>query len=385
MHTGIGKWQKGTELPVTYWYRQMTESNRIVHWIRRSLEEDMTEQEIDSFLIEKSFHSVKVNTDGIRVYYNEEAGICHLIILYLLLPPMTVTRQQQENVARQVKEKFEQAGFVHTELLNLAMTDNPQTVQGLFERGERFWILDLTGRRLMLYEDQEGDFCGLRRPLENILFQPEKSSEGELKQYLSLCNIVVIAANIIIFIFCEWRGSTEDTEFLFSHGALHAESVLDYHEYYRLFTYMFLHGGMEHLLNNMLILLFIGNNLEKTAGRIKYLLFYFGSGILAGAASVGYNISIGRDVVCVGASGAIFGTVGALAYIILVNRGKVENLTTQQIVLFVILSLYGGLTSQGVDNAAHIGGLAAGFLLALIFYRKPNEKMHQEGKEGKAS
>lgn len=343
----------------------------------------MTEQELDKFFIDKAFRNVEVNAEGIRVYYHTAEEICYLIIVYSLVTTI-LTREQQENIKRQVRERFLQAGFARVNLLSLVMTGQPQTANKLFGENEKFWILDVSAGRVMLYEDQEGDFCGLRKSLEELLFGRREegdtdksgtdSSDGELKQYLSLCNIVIIAANILVFLFCEWKGSTEDTAFLLGHGALCADNVLEYHEYYRLITYMFLHGGIDHLFNNMLILLFIGSNLERTAGRLKYLLIYFGSGILAGVVSMSYNTSIDRYVVCVGASGAIFGVVGALAYIILLNRGKVENLTTRQIILFILLSLYGGFTSQGVDNAAHIGGLAAGFLLALLLYRRPAGK-----------
>ncbi|MDE7325843.1 MAG: rhomboid family intramembrane serine protease [Lachnospiraceae bacterium] len=223
-----------------------------------------------------------------------------------------------------------------------------------------------------MYEGQE-DFDSLRSGLEDILYQPfsNKREPADGQHFtISPCNTLLVTANILIFFLCEIFGSTLDTEFLLEHGALNYQRVVVFKEYYRLFSYMFLHGGIQHLFNNMLILWFLGDNLEKQMGHVKYLFLYFASGILAGFASMSYNGSIGRFVVCVGASGAIFGVSGALAYIVLVNRGHVENLKVRQMLLFIALSLYGGFSSQGVDNVAHVGGLVAGVFLALLLYRK---------------
>ncbi|MBO5197522.1 MAG: rhomboid family intramembrane serine protease [Lachnospiraceae bacterium] len=172
-------------------------------------------------------------------------------------------------------------------------------------------------------------------------------------------------------------GETENNRYLVEHGALFWPYVVERSEYYRLFTYLFLHSGYSHIVNNMLVLLFVGDNLERAAGKLKYLIIYFGSGVLAGVVSMLWNMHLEQPVVCVGASGAIFGVVGALAYIVIINKGRLEDISSRQIVLFVFFSLYGGLTSQGVDNAAHIGGLVTGVILAAALYRKKKKRIEQ--------
>lgn len=189
---------------------------------------------------------------------------------------------------------------------------------------------------------------------------------------------IIIMTSGVFFLVLLWEkmittgafyGNT--TVFLLKCGALYAPAVLQ-GEWYRLLTYQFLHSGIEHLINNMLILYFIGNALERYLGRIKFLILYFCSGILAGIGSIVYNSVCGNTfAVCIGASGAVFGVTGALLYLVLANRGNLQGLTRQQMLLFLGLSIYGGLIRQGVDNAAHVAGLAAGFLLALLLYRRP--------------
>jgi rhomboid protease GluP len=126
----------------------------------------------------------------------------------------------------------------------------------------------------------------------------------------------------------------------------------------------------------MLVLLFVGDNLERAAGKLKYLLIYFGTGIIAGITSISYNMwkdsgQIGEaSSYSIGASGAIFGVVGAVLFIVMINRGRLEGISTRQMVFFVILSLYGGIANTHIDQAAHIGGFIAGIILAALLYRR---------------
>lgn len=193
----------------------------------------------------------------------------------------------------------------------------------------------------------------------------------DIGDYYSLINTIIVVLNIVIFVIVDLSHSSENVEWMLRCGALYEPYVLGNHEYYRLLTSMFLHFGTAHIFNNMLVLWFLGGTLEKLTGHIKYTFIYFLSGILAGCFSIGYNILNGQTVVSAGASGAVFGVVGALLYVVLRNRGRAEGLTKRQMLVFIFLSLYGGFANQGIDNAAHVGGFISGFLLAVLLYRKP--------------
>lgn len=184
-------------------------------------------------------------------------------------------------------------------------------------------------------------------------------------------NIGLIAVNVIYFLYLEMNGSTEDTQFMVSHGAMYAPLVIERGEYYRLITSTFMHFGINHIMNNMLILFILGDNLERALGHIKYLFFYLICGVGANVASMIINLSGYRNVVSAGASGAIFGVIGGLLYAVAVNRGQLEDLSTRQLVVVILCSLYFGFTSTGVDNAAHIGGLIIGIIMGVVLYRRP--------------
>lgn len=195
---------------------------------------------------------------------------------------------------------------------------------------------------------------------------------------ISFCNTILIIINVVIFCLLELIGSTNDIDFMVGHGAMFWPLVIENRQIYRLFSYMFLHFGFSHLFNNMLVMFAIGDIVERAVGKIKYLFIYFISGILAGLASMVYNIWQENIVVSAGASGAIFGLVGAMLYIVIINKGHVEDLSSRQLALFILFSLYGGFTSQGIDNIAHIGGFIAGFILAVLLYRKPVYKIDRK-------
>lgn len=194
--------------------------------------------------------------------------------------------------------------------------------------------------------------------------------EKENTHYVCYVTRGLVAVNMLVFLLFEVLGSNLDTMFMLEHGAMFTPYLLVQTEWYRLFTSMFLHFGIRHLLNNMLLLYVLGDYLEKYLGRVKFLLLY----VIAG---VGTNIVSGivclwqNDVVVsAGASGAVFGILGGLLWVILRNKGRVENLTIKKMTVMAVLSLYYGFVSEGVDNVAHVTGLILGFVLAMLFYRK---------------
>lgn len=188
----------------------------------------------------------------------------------------------------------------------------------------------------------------------------------------SYVNGMLIAVNVLFFVYLEIAGSSENVPFMYEKGAMFAPAVLIEKEYYRLVTAMFMHFGIEHIINNMIILFALGDNLERALGHIKYLIFYLVCGIGSNWVSMMIN-SVDSLTVSAGASGAIFGVVGGLLYAVLINKGRLEGLSTRQMVVMIALSLYLGFTDSGVDNAAHVSGLILGILFGIILYRKPKK------------
>lgn len=187
---------------------------------------------------------------------------------------------------------------------------------------------------------------------------------------MSPVNTIIIVINVVVFAVLTFLGDTTDVQFMHHHGANFWPSVIEEHEYYRLLTCTFIHFGISHLFNNMLVLAYIGDNLERALGKVKYLVLYLAAGIGSSAVSAVWSMFKDEYSVSGGASGAIFGVVGALLVIVIKNRGQLEDLSSRQLMFFAGFSIYHGVTSAGIDNMAHISGFLIGALLGELLYRR---------------
>jgi rhomboid protease GluP len=140
-------------------------------------------------------------------------------------------------------------------------------------------------------------------------------------------------------------------------------------EWWRLVTYMFLHGGIMHIAFNMWCLWDLGRLCESLYGRWTFLAIYLITGIAAGLASIGWN----PGVLSVGASGAIFGLAGALIASFYLGEFSLPRVaisgTLRSLVIFAVFNLGFGQLFNGIDNAAHVGGLVSGLILGALIAR----------------
>lgn len=186
--------------------------------------------------------------------------------------------------------------------------------------------------------------------------------------------VALIIINVIVFVCLEAAGSTEDSFYMLQNGAASGQLIFLEKQYYRVFTSMFLHFGFYHLLNNMFMLAVIGASLENTIGRFSFLITYLISGVAGNVCSAAYYLSIGDTVISAGASGAIFGLLGALMVVIIKDRkGEGKGVAVRMLVLAVLL-IFGNISMEGIDYIAHAGGLVAGVLLGLLLYRPAAKK-----------
>lgn len=176
-----------------------------------------------------------------------------------------------------------------------------------------------------------------------------------------IVSIILVAVNVLVYILCNFMG-----DFLYGRGSLDGFFVLVNKEYDRILWSMFLHSGMSHLFNNMLILFFLGSMIEKEVGHVRYALMYLASGIGGNLLSLLAKVVNNDIAVSLGASGAIFGLDGVLLAMVLFSGREMENVTPVRVLLMILYSLYSGFTGQNIDNAAHVGGLLTGFLLASV-------------------
>ena len=141
------------------------------------------------------------------------------------------------------------------------------------------------------------------------------------------------------------------------------------HEYYRLITAMFLHGGVAHLGSNLLGLFLLGAYVEYDLGHICYFILYFFSGIAGNLLTIGWDFYTEDFVPSIGASGAVFGVIGAVIAIAWFGRKRLRfegSDLMKRVLLYAAISLAGGFAETGINNVAHIGGLLGGLLITVL-------------------
>ena len=197
----------------------------------------------------------------------------------------------------------------------------------------------------------------------------------EERKNFPFVNITLVAANILYFLFLFTQGNVVDSDFAVRHGAMYGPWIFAQKKWWMMFSAMFYHFSIQHLANNMITLFFLGNRVEQLMGHVKYMIMYVGAGLCGNLVSSFWAAFRGDAVVSGGASGAVFGVIGALLWIVIRHRGRVGDITLKRLMLMLALSLYYGLADKGVDNPAHIGGMLGGFVIAVLLYRKESQEL----------
>ena len=173
----------------------------------------------------------------------------------------------------------------------------------------------------------------------------------------------LLAVNLVLWLAMEARGGSGQSDVLLDFGAIHAPYV-SAGEYWRLLTSIFLHAGLMHLLFNSIGLLLFGRIVERLYGHVGFAVIYLLAGVGGGIASFVLNpITVGA-----GASGAIFGIVGAFAAFFFARRhvlGDTARQTLSGVGVLLAINLAFGFMFPQVDNWAHLGGLVVGSLVGL--------------------
>lgn len=185
---------------------------------------------------------------------------------------------------------------------------------------------------------------------------------------------LLVAANVVVFLVMAALGVSViggHTEDYLRFGANFAP-ITTGGEWWRLVTCLFIHVGVLHLALNMWALWDSGRLTERLFGNGGFAALYLFGGVCGSCASMLWN----QHVISAGASGAVFGVFGALLACMTVERGSIPPATLNRLRIststFVVYSLFYGFVQSGVDNAAHLGGLAGGFVMGLSLVRPLN-------------
>ena len=310
----------------------------------------------EHYLMAKGFSAINVNQQ-IKGYTIVAEDVLKMCVVVDNTAFRKYTCQELANLENNFRLYMKEKGYEKIEILFWLYTDDVERDRVCIEY-LNVWILDKKNSRVLIFDNQPLEFEGIDSQNEEIFFEKKK------KYKLPMVSIGLILINIFVFILLESYGSTLDAEYMLGCGASSWQHEFKELQIYRLFTCMFIHFGMGHLFNNMIMLYIIGEQIEKMYGKARFIVIYIVTGLISSVASSVFNMFMEKnDVISGGASGAIYGIMGALVIALWFNKNQLRG-GVGRIILVITVVLYGGFVETGVDNVAHIAGFVSGIIMS---------------------
>ena len=210
--------------------------------------------------------------------------------------------------------------------------------------------------KLRFSEDGISLFAKITDDINKATEKEAKKNEDVFSKKKPSATMIIIAINVLVF----FISTIFSVETIATHGGLYSPLVRA-GEIYRLITSNFIHANIVHLLLNMYALYIIGSQIESFFGSLKYVTIYMFSGLIGSLLSMAFL----GDSWSIGASGAIFGLFGALLYFGYHYRVYLGSTLKTQIIPIIVLNLVIGFSIPGIDQFAHLGGLAGGAIISM--------------------
>ena len=318
-------------------------------------------------LNKQGFYPTESNSDIVDFYVKvTEDNKMFISVILKCLDGVNVTPESINKSAKRLESKFLIGGYNDVKVMHIIFTDKEMSVEKLEEDTDNnFWIVDMVEGKVKVYENQPDDYFGMRKVIEEEIRQcVAYEREESQRRFADIPGVTValVLINVLVFILCLTGKYIGIDANLMELGCNDYNKVYNSGEYYRLFTSMFLHDGIDHIMSNMCVLILIGLQIEKFIGHFEYTVVYLLSGLGGSVASVVYHMMINDNAVSVGASGAISGLLSlVLVTVLLTGDWRREGLR----VLFAAILLIVGSMGENIDMLGHLGGMVVGTIIAL--------------------
>ncbi len=222
-----------------------------------------------------------------------------------------------------------------------------------------FWVFNANEERLLFPKGQPTKLNGIELYFNWKKY--EKSGTNSIKIYNNKPYITyaIIVINVLVWAYINLKGGDST---VYNFGT--SRKGLLSGQFYRLITAVFMHQEISHLFFNCFSLYIFGRETERILSRVNFIVIYLLTGFLASlfSALIGGELSIG-------ASGAIFGVIGALAAVSRMKAYKAQLMDYFTLVLYIAVSILTGFSNQQIDNTAHIAGALSGFIIQYFYFK----------------
>ena len=334
-------------------------------------------EKIGSFLQYIGYFYASTSLPEFSVFFLPEDNCVEVVMVVDYQKEIYLSKEIYNGIHDRFEQSFKERGFSNVHMLTLVLCKENMQLDMVFGEDVLCWYINTIDNTIIVPKGHVEDFYGLKGKIEDFMLNTdafnhfqnandENNAESMKKKSffeLPFINVTIVLINIVVFILCAFT-----TDVLYNKGAFSIFHIEETKQYYRFLSSLFLHVDVRHLFSNMMVLFFLGNSVEKEIGHWKYSILYFVSGIVGNVASAIYEYSVGTVIASIGASGAVFGVVGAVLMLLFIRKGKWENITLPRMLIMIVYSLYSGFMVENVNNAAHIGGFIIGLLVMGMFW-----------------
>lgn len=347
----------------------------------------MMREKLEKYLQTEGFFPLTSKISDVVVLVRMENNLANVLQIIDYAKELYLDNAQYEEVKDALRKMFSERGISETHILSLILAEDENKSERLAKDDPFCWQIISSENRLIIGEDKQPDFYGVRGMLEKFLTgyeedpeqfsveeempKPEPSKMEKVRTYLKRAphiSLFMILINLIMCFCC-----IEAPAFFYGKGCVGLAYLLQ-GEWYRLVTAMFLHGSVDHFFSNMLLLYFLGDLLENKIGKFRFAVLYLLTGIIGNLFSAFYEYVTGVQYVSFGASGAVFGLIGMLFYLVMRKDERIR-VSMPAMLFMIVYCVYSSFVNTQVNVAAHLGGLISGMLLMFVFYprRKSRE------------
>lgn len=323
---------------------------------------------MEKLILQKDFQCV---SNGI--YLRIEHPICYLCAVQSEQDDIALRQEIVRGMARQMQQKSAELNCTQTICLYLCIGTQAESVPMVLEGTDRMdtlhhiaWYFDLQNMQLHTAVDSPKKLLGLEKYLR-MAAQGTALPQDYLPDHAIIQKPIVTwgiwSICVVLLCFGMLEGIQES---LLTDYCISRQTVFGLGEYYRLLTSLFFHVGWMHLAANSVYLLYFGMRSETVLGHARFLLLYLLSGLGGSLCSLLFS-----GYPAVGASGAIFGLLGAMLFVTRQKGARYSGMNYATMLLLAVSALGMGFLDVGVDNWAHLGGFLTGLLVMLCMMYLP--------------
>lgn len=324
-----------------------------------------------SYFNARHFQSIPTDIDNVSMFATYQKSSLYLVNLIALGKDYVFDKERYEQYRNTTRAQFAQVQSDKVILLNIMIVDDPSVIYDHVDYtpnlAEDFvdvhWIVDSKEKDLVIPDKQLKSVLGLEKPIKELITTGiQEFYELTRMRKPSHISFVFILINVVMWVILEYNGGSTNLETLLRFGAINVDWILATGQYWRLISSVFLHIGFAHLAYNVFALYIFGSRLEKYINIPQYLFIYIFSGFIGGLFSFGGSMLMDTNSIAAGASGAIYGLLGAILILSKASGQSIDGLNSYMMWLIFIFGIVFSVVSPSVDAFAHVGGFVGGLV-----------------------